>query len=53
LSLGPPTVAFMVAETLLAEIAALVAAHSTADIGAFREALSERRRPVDPPATAF
>ena len=53
LSLGPPTVAFMVAETLLADTAALVAAHSSADIGAFREALSERRRPIDPPATAF
>lgn len=53
LSLGPPTVAFMVAETLLADTAALVAAHSSADIGAFREALSERRRPIDPPASAF
>lgn len=52
LSLGPPTVAFMVAEVLLTEIAALVAAHSSADIGAFREALFERRRPVDPPASA-
>lgn len=53
LSLGPPTVAFMVAETLLADTAALVAAYSSADIGAFREALSERRRPIDPPASAF
>jgi hypothetical protein len=52
LSVGPPTEAFTAAETLLAETAALAEAHSSADIGAFREALSERRRPVDPPASA-
>jgi hypothetical protein len=53
LSVGPPTEAFAAAETLLADTAALAEANSGADIGAFRAALSERRRPVDPPASAF
>lgn len=44
--------AFAAAEALLADTVALVSANSSrADIGAFREALSERRRPVDPPAS--
>ena len=39
--------ALMNAETLLAETLRLAAQHSTADLGAFREALAEHRRPVE------
>ena len=49
LSAGRAAEALRSAETLLAETAALAEAHSSADIGAFREALSERRQAVGPP----
>jgi predicted HTH domain antitoxin len=37
----------MSAETLLAETLRLAAQYSSADLGAFREALAERRRPTE------
>ena len=40
---GPAWTALRTAETLLADTTALAEAHSGADLGAFREALSERR----------
>ena len=49
LSNGRPVEALQAAEALLAEIVTLAEAHSDADIGAFREALSERRQPIGPP----
>ena len=49
LSTGRAATALRTAETLLAETAALAEAHSGADIGTFREALSERRRAIDLP----
>jgi ADP-ribose pyrophosphatase YjhB (NUDIX family) len=49
LATGRPVTALRTAETLLAETAALAQAHSGADIGAFRETLSERRAAIDPP----
>jgi Domain of unknown function (DUF4037) len=49
MSAGRPEEALRAAETLLAEIVTLADAHSGADIGAFRVALSERRRAIDPP----
>jgi hypothetical protein len=39
--------ALMSAETLLAETLRLAAQYSSADLGAFREALAERRRPTE------
>jgi hypothetical protein len=42
--------AFQVAEILLADTVALAAASTEADLTSFREALSEKRRPVDPPS---
>jgi hypothetical protein len=39
--------ALMSAETLLAETLQLAAQYSSADLGAFREALAERRRPTE------
>ena len=41
--------ALQAAETLLADTVLLAQAHTGADIGSFREGLSERRRAVDPP----
>jgi len=49
MSAGRPEEALQAAGALLAEIVTLAEAHSDADLGAFREALSERRRPIDPP----
>ena len=49
MSNGRPEEALQAAEALLAETVTLAEAHSDADIGAFREALSERRQAVDPP----
>ncbi len=49
LSTARPATALRTAETLLAETAALAEAHSGADLGAFREELSERRAAIDPP----
>jgi hypothetical protein len=44
---GPYPRALMSAETLLAETLRLAAQYSSADLGDFREALAERRRPVE------
>ena len=49
LSNGQHGEALQAAETLLAEIVALAEAHCDADIGAFREALSQRRPAIGPP----
>ena len=49
MSASPPEEGLRTAEALLAETAALAEAHSGADISGFREALSERRRAIDPP----
>lgn len=49
LSNGPPGEALRAAQVLLAEIVALAETHCDADIGAFREALSERRPAISPP----
>ena len=49
LSNGPPGEALQAAEALLAEIVTLAEAHCDADIGAFREALSQRRPAIGPP----
>lgn len=46
---GPPAQALQTAEALLAEIVTLAETHCDADIGAFREALSERRPAIAPP----
>ncbi len=43
--------AFQAAESLLADTMALAAARTEADLTSFREALSEKRRPVDPPSS--
>jgi ADP-ribose pyrophosphatase YjhB (NUDIX family) len=51
LATGRPVAALRTAEALLAETVALAEAHSGADLGAFREALSERRAAIDPPGT--
>lgn len=49
LSNGRPGEALQAAEALLAEIVTLADAHCDAEIGAFREALSERRPAIGPP----
>lgn len=49
LSNGRPEEALQAAEALLAEIVTLAEVHCDADIGAFREALSERRPAIGPP----
>lgn len=49
LSTGRPVEALQTAEALLAEIVALAETHCDADIGAFRQALSERRQAIGPP----
>jgi len=49
LSNGQLGEALQAAEALLAEIATLAEAHCDADIGAFREALSQRRPAIGPP----
>jgi hypothetical protein len=50
-SASPPAEAFRAAEALLGETAALAEAHTGADLSSFREALADRRRPLDPPTT--
>jgi hypothetical protein len=45
---GPLAAALEAAETLLADLVWLVQAHTDADIAAFREAMAERRRAIDP-----
>src|SRR5580693_3437844 len=49
MSNGPPGEALQAAEALLTQIVTLAEAHSDADIAAFREALAQRRQPLDPP----
>lgn len=49
LSNGRPEEALLAAEALLAEIVTLAEARCDARIGAFREALSERRPAIGPP----
>ena len=49
MSAGPPAEAFRAAEALLEDTAALAEAHTGADLGEFRQALAQRRRPLDPP----
>ena len=49
MSADPPADALRAAEALLAETADMAEEHSAADVSAFREALSERRRVIDPP----
>jgi predicted phage-related endonuclease len=49
MSASPPAEAFRAAEALLKDTAALAEAHTGADLGAFRQALAQRRRPLDPP----
>ena len=49
MSTSPLAEGLQTAEALLTETAALAEAHSGADISGFREALSERRRAIDPP----
>jgi len=44
--------AFLHAEGLLAEIVQLAGEHTRADVGPFRDALAERRRPANPPPQA-
>jgi hypothetical protein len=48
-SADPPADALQTAEALLTDTADLAEEHSDADISAFREALSQRRRVIDPP----
>ena len=49
MSTSPLAEGLQTAEALLTETAALAEAHTGADISGFREALSERRRVIDPP----
>ena len=49
ISAGRPAEALRAAEALLADTLLLAEAHTDADISSFREALAERRRPIDPP----
>jgi hypothetical protein len=49
MSAARPAEAFPAAETLLEDTAALAEAHTDADLSSFRQALAERRRPLDPP----
>jgi hypothetical protein len=48
-SADPPADALQTAEALLTDTTDLAEEHSDADISAFREALSQRRRVIDPP----
>lgn len=48
-SSGPPVAALRAAEALLADTVLLAETHTDADLSSFREALAERRRPIDPP----
>jgi hypothetical protein len=49
MSASPPAEAFRAAEALLEDTAALAEAHTGADLSSFRQALAQRRRPLDPP----
>lgn len=46
---SPPAVAFSAAETLLEDTVLLAEARTGADLTAFRQALTGRRQPLDPP----
>jgi hypothetical protein len=46
---GPPAQAFSAAQTLLEDTALLAETRTGADLGAFRQALAQRRQPLDPP----
>jgi hypothetical protein len=46
---SPPAEAFRAAGALLEDTVRLAEARTDADISSFRQALAERRRPVDPP----
>ena len=46
---SPPAEAFRAAEALLEDTVALAEAHTGADLSEFRQALAQRRRPLDPP----
>jgi hypothetical protein len=47
---SPPAQAFPVAQTLLEDTILLAEARTGADLSEFREALAQRRNPLDPPA---
>jgi hypothetical protein len=49
MSASPPAEAFLAAEAVLEDTAALAEAHTGADLSSFRQALAQRRRPLDPP----
>jgi hypothetical protein len=46
---SPPAQAFPAAQTLLEDTVLLAEARTGADLSAFREALAQRRHPLDPP----
>ena len=48
-SASPPAEAFRAAEALLEDTVLLAEAHTGADLSSFRQALAERRQPIDPP----
>lgn len=50
MSASPPMEAFRAAEALLEDTVRLAEARTDADLSSFRQALAERRRPVDPPS---
>jgi hypothetical protein len=47
---SPPAQAFPAAQTLLEDTVLLAEARTEADLSAFRQALAQRRHPLDPPA---
>ena len=49
MSASPPAEAFRTAEVLLEDTLLLAEAHTGADLSSFRQALAERRQPIDPP----
>jgi len=48
-SASPPAEAFRAAEALLEDTVLLAEARTSADLSSFRQALAERRQPIDPP----
>jgi hypothetical protein len=46
---SPPAEAFPAAETLLEDTVLLAEARTGANLSAFRQAMAERRQPLDPP----
>ena len=49
MSASPPAEAFRAAEALLEDTVLLAQAHTDADLSSFRQALAERRQPIEPP----